>query len=61
MAPGLADEERRENQRDRRQQLDENVQRRAGRVLEGIADRVTDDGCGMGVRALAEHVAERRP
>src|SRR5256886_13651424 len=39
------DKERRQHQRDRAQELDENMQRRAGGVLERIADGVTDDGC----------------
>ena len=52
-----ADEERGEDQRDRRQELHEDVERRAGGVLERIADRVADDGRGVGIRALAEDVA----
>ena len=39
-----SDEQRREHQRDRREQLDQHVQRRAGGVLERIADGVADDG-----------------
>ena len=53
----LPDEQRGEDQGDRRQQLHEDVERRAGGVLERVADRVADDGRGVGVRALAEHVA----
>ena len=39
-----SDEQRREHQRDRREQLDQHVERRARRVLERIADRVAHDG-----------------
>ena len=56
-APGLPDEERGEDERDRREQLDEDVERRAGGVLERVADGVADDRRGVGLRALAEHVA----
>src|SRR5689334_16424051 len=38
------DKERRQHERHRAQQLDEHVQRRPGRVLEGIADGVADHG-----------------
>ena len=37
--------------------LIEHVQRRAGGVLEGVADRVADDGGLVRLGALAEHVA----
>src|SRR5215203_158754 len=40
----LPDEERGKHQGDRGQQLDQDVQRRASRVLEGVTDRVADDG-----------------
>src|SRR6478735_12531942 len=50
----LADEERGEDQGDARQQLHEDVERRAGRVLERVTDRVADDCRGVGLRALAE-------
>src|SRR5712692_8365279 len=52
--PLLDDEQRRQNERYRAQQLDENVQRRARRVLEGVADRVADDRCLMCGRALLD-------
>src|SRR6266513_3167623 len=38
------DKQRRQHERDRAQQLDEHVQRRPGRVLERIADGITDHG-----------------
>ena len=38
------EEERRQDERDRREELDQDVQRRAGGVLERVADRVADDG-----------------
>src|SRR5258705_1516707 len=53
----LADEERREDEGDRGEKLDEDVERWACRVVERIADRAPDDGRGVAVRALAEHVA----
>src|SRR3989449_2545967 len=46
------DKQRRQHQRDRAQQLDEHVERRAGGVLERIADRVTHDGRLVGGAAL---------
>ena len=48
-APPLPDEERGEDEGDRREKLDEDVERRAGRVLERIANRVADDRCGVGL------------
>ena len=57
----LADEERREHQRDRRQQLDQHVQRRAGGVLERIADRVADDGRRVRVACPCRGRCRRRP
>ena len=53
----LRDEQRREHQRNRRQQLHEDVQRRAGGVLEGVAHGVAHDSCGVGHGALADDVA----
>src|SRR2546425_7689934 len=53
----LADEERRHDQRDRGEQLDQDVERRARGVLERIADSVTHDGCRVGQGALADHIA----
>ena len=53
----LPDEQGGQHQRDRGEQLDEDVERRAGGVLERIADRVADDGRRVGLRALAEDVA----
>src|SRR3954471_17520989 len=53
----LANEERGQDERDGRQQLDQHVKRRPCRVLEGVADRVTHDACLVRVSALAEHVA----
>src|SRR4051812_49313171 len=50
----LADEQRSEHQRDRGEELHEDVERRAGCVLEGIADGVTDDSRGMRRGLLAE-------
>ena len=44
----LDDEQRRQYERDRAQQLDQHVQRRPRRVLERVADRVADDGRGVG-------------
>src|SRR6266540_3800664 len=52
-----ADEEGGQDEGDRRQQLDEDVERGAGRVLEGVADRVADDGGRMGRGLLADRVA----
>ena len=49
----------REDERDRGQKLDQDVQGRPSSVLERIADRVADDGRGVGIGALAEDV--RRP
>src|SRR6266702_1282900 len=46
------DKQRRQHQRDRAQQLDEHMERRAGGVLERIADRVTHDGRLVGGAAL---------
>src|SRR2546425_7193293 len=42
------DKQRRQHQRDRAQQPDQHVERRAGGVLERIADRVTHDGRPVG-------------
>jgi len=53
----LADEERGHDQRDRGQQLHQNVERRTGSVLERIADGVADDGGSVRRRALAQHLA----
>src|SRR5437773_2696264 len=39
----VLNQERRDDERDRREQLDEDVQGRSGGVLERIADRVADD------------------
>src|SRR2546422_7114494 len=40
VSTSLQNEQRRQDQRDRRQQLDQDMQRRSGGVLEWIADRV---------------------
>src|SRR5262245_50869486 len=53
----LADEEGGEDEADSRQKLYEDVQRRAGGVLERVTDRVADDSRGVGLRALAENIA----
>ncbi len=58
---GLPDEQRGQHEGDRGEQLHEDVERRAGGVLERVADRVADDGRGVGVRALAEDGPVRRP
>ncbi len=49
----LLDEERDHEQRDDVDDLDHRVDRRAGRVLVGVADGVAGDGGGVGVGALA--------
>src|SRR5215204_6726062 len=46
-------QERNHQQRDDVRHLDHRVDRGAGRVLVGIADRVTGDRGGVGLRALA--------
>src|SRR5688572_32973678 len=46
------DKERGNDQRDRREQLHEDVQGWPGRVLKRIADRVPDDGGLVGVASL---------
>src|SRR5207244_13280993 len=51
------DEQRSENERERREELDEDVQARAGGVFERVSDSVADNGRGMRRRALAEHSA----
>ena len=51
-APRLQ-EQRREDEGDDGHELDENVERRAGRVLEGVADGVADDDCLVLFGALA--------
>src|SRR5437867_12982705 len=56
-ATSLQYEQRRQDQRDRRQELDQDVQRRPGGVLERIADRVADDRGLVRLRALADHLA----
>lgn len=38
-------------------QLDQDIQRGAGRILEGVAHRVADDGGLVAFRALAAHMA----
>src|SRR5690348_546117 len=53
----LADEERREHEGDRAEELHQHVERRTGGVLEGVADGVADDGGGVGVGAFADDVA----
>src|SRR5262245_40577346 len=55
--PLLKNEQRRQDQGDRRQQLDQDVQRRPGGVLERIADRVADDRRLVRLGALADHLA----
>src|SRR5258708_38415345 len=49
-------EERSQHQRDRGEQLDQDVQARAGGGLERVADRVADDGRPVGRGALSEHL-----
>src|SRR5918999_4887441 len=53
-APPLADEERREHQGDRREELHEDVQGWPGRVLERVAHRVAHDRRGVGRGLLAD-------
>src|SRR6476620_7669762 len=53
----LPDEQRGEDEGDRGQELQKDVERRAGRVLERVADGVADDGRRVGIRLLAEDVA----
>src|SRR6516225_6554748 len=53
----LPDEQRGENEGYCGQQLHQDVERRAGGVLEGVADGVADDGRGVGIRTLAEQLA----
>src|SRR3954465_5287019 len=48
-----SDEQRSQHERDGAEQLDQHVQRRAGRVLERIANRVPDDRRLVGLGALA--------
>src|SRR5579859_3212797 len=55
--PALPDEERRHHQGDGREQLHEDVERRAGGVLERIANGIAHDRGGVGRRLLADHVA----
>src|SRR5689334_519266 len=55
--PDVLHEERREDERDRCEELDEHVQARAGGVLERVADRVADYGRGVRRRALADDLA----
>src|SRR5688500_12861368 len=50
----LTDEERRQDERDRGEKLDEDVQCRARRVFERVADGVADDRRGMDIRPLAD-------
>ena len=38
-------------------ELDQDVQGRAGRILEGVAHRIADNGCLMAFRAFAAHMA----
>ena len=54
---GQADDRREDQQRHEVHHLDERVERRAGGVLERVADGVADDGGLVGVRALAALVA----
>src|ERR1700690_1293188 len=56
-ATRLADEERSHHQGNGCQQLHENVERRTGRVLEGVADGVADDAGLVGKGLLPEDVA----
>src|ERR671912_2358378 len=55
-ARGLPDEQRGQNQRDRCEELDEDVEGGARGVLERVADRVADDRGCVGVGLLAKHV-----
>src|SRR5688572_29626227 len=56
-ATALADEQRSQDEGDRGQELDQDVQRGAGGVLERVTHGVADDGRGVGLGALAQHVA----
>src|SRR5690606_28137083 len=49
----VADDDAGEDDRHNADELDENIQRRAGRVLEGIARLVADDGSLVMLRTLA--------
>src|SRR5262245_41731968 len=53
----LSDKQRGEDERDRRQELDQHVERRTGRVLERVANGVADDRCRVGIGLLADDVA----
>ncbi len=53
MSCALADEQRGEHEGDGGEELHEDVERRAGGVLEGVTDGVADDCRGMGFGALA--------
>src|SRR6267142_3848045 len=55
----LQNEQRRQDEGDRRQQLDQDMQRRSGGVLEWIADGVADDRRLVRLRALADDPAIR--
>src|SRR5208337_1457316 len=48
-----SDKERCQHERQRSEELDEHVERWAGGVLEWVAKRVADDGCLVGLAALA--------
>src|SRR4029077_5735705 len=48
-----SNEQRRQDQRDRGQQLDQDVQARAGRVFEGIAQGIADDRGLVSIGTLA--------
>ncbi len=56
----VLDDETREDDGDDRDQFDEDVEGRAGGVLEGIADGVADDGGLVGLAALAAVVSGRK-
>src|SRR5664279_3219344 len=55
--PALPDEQRGEDQGHRREQLDQDVERWTGGVLEWIADRVANDGGRVSVGLLAQDIA----
>src|SRR5439155_13109058 len=57
VATSLQDEQRRQDQGDRRQQLDQDVQRRSGGVLERIAHGVADHSGFVRLRPLPHDLA----
>src|SRR3954447_4042809 len=55
--PHLSNNELNNQQRDDVRHLDHRVDRRAGRVLVGVTNRVARDGRGVGLGALAAELA----